>query len=398
MVHVEDKKIKILYISRVSKITGAESILLDIVKNIDKERFHPVVALPDDKGPLYYRLIESNIETRIIRMPFLHVNYNPFLLIWFLISIKIINIIFFFFIIRNKIDIISCHTIQEAFYVAIPAKLSGKKLIISFKNILDKKWKKKIRARFAGIFADSVVAVSQKAALDFSSYNSQKVNKKKLKIINDCLDYDEYIKNVREEDLGAFFTRETGDFIIVNIGNISELKGQALLVDSMASDKLKGRDIRVVLVGDIYNEKDMPYKEGLVEMIKKNSLEDKVFMIGYNKNVKGILRSTDVLVHCPVLDDAFPRVILEGFASANIVIATKVGGIPEIIEDGKNGFLVDTEREALAEKILDVYQNRYNLKNIRENAISILKDRFSLKNQLIDMQDLYKDLAGVKDE
>ena len=90
--------------------------------------------------------------------------------------------------------------------------------------------------------------------------------------------------------------------------------------------------------------------------------------------------------------------ILEGFASANIVIATKVGGIPEIIEDGKNGFLVDTEREALAEKILDVYQNRYNLKNIRENAISILKDRFSLKNQLIDMQDLYKDLAGVKDE
>ena len=384
------KRIKILYISRTSKFTGAENILLDIVKYIDKKAFHPVVVLPDSKGLFYEKLIQSGIDTIIVKMPFLRVTYNPFLILWFAVSIIAENIAFLFIIIRLRADIITCHTIQEAFYLSIPAKLLRKKLIICFKNILNKKWKKYIRAKFAGLFADKIIAVSKKASKDFTDFNTERVNKAKVEVVYDCLDYGEYVKNICQKPLDKFFKKKNRDFVIVNIGNITELKGQVLLVKSVAKEKLKDKNIRVILIGDIYDSKDLIYREKIIEMIKANNLEDKVFLAGYQENVRGILKSTDAIVHCPIIDDALPRVVLEGFASRNIVIATKVGGIPEMITDGYDGFLVEVSSDAIADKIYYVYKNRYNLKKIKENALKTLINKFSLKKQINDLEILYK--------
>jgi len=384
------KKIKILYISRTSKFTGAENILLDIVKYIDKKSFHPIVVLPDSKGLFYEKLIQSGIDTIIVRMPFLRVTYNPFILLWFAINVVIINIVFFFTVVRLKVDIVTCHTIQEAFYLFLPAKLLSKKLIICFKNILDKKWKKYIRAKFTGLFADKIIAVSKKALEDFTNFNSERVNRAKAEVIYDCLNYKEYVKNIYHEPIDKFFKKKNGDFIIVNIGSLTELKGQTLLVKSISRKKLKDKKIRVILIGGIYDSKDLIYRKKIVEMIKANDLEDKVFLAGYQKNVKGILKSTDAVVHCPIIDDALPRVVLEGYALRNIVIATKVGGIPEMITDSYNGFLIEVNSDALADKIYYVYKNRYNLEKIKENALKTLINKFSLKKQINDLEILYK--------
>jgi len=389
---MSSKKIKILYISRTSKFTGAENILLDIVKNLNKEKFYPIVALPDKKGLFYSKLIQSSINTIIIKMPFLRVTYNPFLLIWFAISIIFINMIFFFVIIGLKVDIVTCHTIQESFYLAVPTKLLGKKFIICFKNILDRKWKKYVRAKFTGLFADKVVAVSKKALEDFTYFHSEKVNNRKAHVIYDCLNYREYTKDIYPESIYNFLKKDKGDFIIANIGNLTELKGQMLLVNALSSKKLRNTGIKVLLIGDIYDKKDQIYKDKIVKEIKANNLEERIFLIGYQKNVKGILASTDAIVHCPVIDDALPRVILEGFALRNIVVATKVGGIPEMISDGYNGFLVDADRNSLAEKIYYVYKNRDSLGKIKENAMETLLNRFDLEKQINDLEFLYINL------
>jgi len=390
------RKIKLLYISRTSKFTGAENILLDIVKYIDKKKFYPIIVLPDKKGLFYRKLVQSGIDTIIIKMPFLRVTYNPFLLIWFAISIIVINLIFLFKIIKLKVDIVTCHTIQEAFYLSIPTKLLGRKLIICFKNILDRKWKKYIRAKFTGLFADKVVAVSKKALEDFTCFHSEKVNSKKACVIYDCLNYKEYIKDIHPESIDNFLKKDKDDFIIANIGNLTELKGQMLLVNALSSKKLRNTGIKVLLIGDIYDKKDQIYKKKIIEEIKANNLEEKIFLTGYQKNVKGILASTDSIVHCPIIDDALPRVVLEGFALKNIVIATKVGGIPEMISDGYDGFLVDVDKDSLADKIYYVYENRNNLCKIKENAIETLLNKFDLKKQINYIESLYEHMVKKK--
>jgi glycosyltransferase involved in cell wall biosynthesis len=391
---VNKKKIKILYISRTSKFTGAENILLDIVKYIDKKVFHPIVVLPDSRGLFYKRLVQSQIDTVIVRMPFLRITYNPFLMLWFVINIIIVNIIFLFAIARWKIDIVICHTIQESFYLSLPTKLMRKKLIICFKNILNKKWKKYIRARLAGLFADKIIAVSKKTMEDFTRFNPERVNIKKAEVVYDCLNYKEYIKNIRRVPIGKFLKRKKGDFIIVNIGNLTELKGQELLVKSVSGRKLKDKNIKILLIGDVYDKKDLIYKKKLIEMIEENNLGDRVFLAGYQDNVKGILKLTDAIVHCPIIDDSLPRVVLEGYALRNIVIATKVGGIPEMVSDGYDGFLIEVGSDALADKIDYVYKNRYRLEKLKDNALKTLIDRFSLEKQIYDLEVIYKRVIG----
>jgi hypothetical protein len=61
-----NNKINIAYISRTSNLTGAEKITLDLVKALNKDKFKPIVFLPDNKGVFYDELTSSEIDTRII--------------------------------------------------------------------------------------------------------------------------------------------------------------------------------------------------------------------------------------------------------------------------------------------------------------------------------------------
>lgn len=390
------EKIKLFYISRTSKFTGAENILLDIVNNIDEKRFGPIVVIPDTKGFFYKKLKDSKINAMIVKMPFLRVTYNPFLLLWFFISILIVNFRFYFIFKKNKTDIIVCHTIQEMAYVFLAVKVLRKKLIICFKNILDRKWKKVIRARFCQLFVNKIIAVSGKAAEDFILYSSKpKKYDGLVSVVHDSIDYFKYMENFKQNDvLPKYFIKKEDDFIILNIGNITELKGQLLLLEAISLEKLKDINLKVIFVGDVYHQSDLEYKNKLFRLIERSKLKEKVFLVGYQKDVKSFLNLSDVLVHCPVIEDALPRVVLEGFIFNNIVIATKVGGIPEMVNDRYNGFLCEVDKENLAEKILYVYNNKDKLDYIKRNAIKTVKEDFSLKNQIKELENIYIEIMN----
>jgi len=391
------KKTNILYVSRTSKITGPENILLDMIKKLDKNIFCPAVALPDNKGPFYKKLKEYDFTVMIIRMPFLRVTYNPFLLLWFLLNIVFVNLSFYFILKRENIDIAVCNTIQEALYVAVPARILRKKLIVCFKNILDKNWKKYVRARFCGMFADKIIAVSKKAAEDYTSFNfKSKSQKNKISIINDGIEYSKYIKDFKKIDvLGEYLNKKKREFVILNIGNLTELKGQSLLLEAAAILNSSNIEFKVFIVGDVYHWSELTYKNRLKNYITYNNLSKKVIMLGYREDVRNLINGADILVHCPIKEDAFPRVILEAFCFQKVVLATVIGGIPEMIEDNYNGFLCKINAKDLAERILYIYNNRAKLDFIGRNAVKAVKEDFSLKKQVLETEKLYKELLNI---
>lgn len=391
------KKTNILYVSRTSKITGPENILLDMIKKLDKNIFYPMIALPDNKGPFYEKLKEYDFTILIVRMPFLRVTYNPFLLLWFLLNIMFINLNFYFILKRKNIDIAVCNTIQEALYISLPAKILKKKLIICFKNILDKNWKKYIRAKFCGIFADKIIAVSKKAGEDYTLFNfKDKTQKNKISVINDGIEYSKYVKDFKEIDiLGEYLDEKKKEFVILNIGNLTELKGQALLLEAVSILNLSNINFKVFIAGDIYHRSELSYKNRLINYIAYNNLSKKVIMLGYRKDIKSLINGADILVHCPIKEDAFPRVILEAFCFQKIVLATEIGGIPEMIVDNYNGFLCKINAEDLAERILYIYNNKAKLDFIGRNAVKVVKEDFSLKNQVMETEKVYKELLNI---
>lgn len=383
-----DKKINIAYISRTSNLTGAEKITLDIARSLNKNHFKPVIFLPDNQGAFYDALILSGIEARITDMPFLRVTCNPFLLIKFFLKIISLNKRFIQIFKKESIDIVSCNTIHEALFVFKAVRYLKLKLIVCFKNILDKKWKKKIRARFCSAFADKILAVSEKAEKDYTHFINNEIKKSKSLVVNDCIDYEDYKKDFTESALD-YPGKDKSDFIIINVGSIQELKGQLLLLRAANNPSLKEFNIKIFLIGDIYHKNDLPYKEKILQYIKDNELTDRVFLAGYQKDVRNYFYNADLFIHCPIIDDAFPRAILEAFCFKKICIGTRTGGIPEIIEDGFNGFLCEINEKHLAEKIAYVYKNKNDLKQIQENALFSVQNKFSLKRQVEETEKIY---------
>ena len=364
-----DSKIHIFYLSRTSKYTGAEATLFEIISKLDPQKYLQSVILPDSAGLFFEKLKSIDVRTFVFKMPFLQLTKNPFRILWFCISIIRINIKMFYLLKRHKASIVFCNSFQDSVYVFLAAKFNRRlKLFVYIKNILDTRFKKKLRAKFLSVFADKIIAVSNKASEDYIKFTKQP---DKLEVIYDGIccsgitrGYNN-INNGKNKKISA-----SKSFVILNIGNLSILKGQELLIKAVLRDELKKLGLRVFLLGDAYSESDLRYRDKLEDIIKTNKLENKVFLEGYQQNVKPYFENADIFIHCPVLDDAFPRVLLEAMCEKRIIIATQVGGIPEIIEDLYSGFLVEPYAEALAEKILYVYSNYSSLGSIRENAFN----------------------------
>lgn len=390
-------KINILYMSRTSKLTGPENILIDVIKRLDKKIFSPLVVLPDSNGPFFKRLKLYKINTIVKKMPFLRVTCNPFLLLWFFLNILILNFNFLFTLKKYSINLVVCNNIQEALYLSLPVKILKRKLIICFKNILDKRWKKKLRARFCDFFTDGIIAVSKKTLEDYTSFSNKKRSAGKyINVIYDGIDCKEFKEGFLKTEIITKYREGDKDFIILNIGNLTELKGQLLLLEAVNSKKIKDLNVKVLLLGDVYHQSEMPYKEKIIKYIHENNLEKKVFMLGYQPDIRSYLNAADILVHCPIKDDAFPRVILEAFCFVKIVVATKIGGIPEMIKDSYNGFLCEANKVSLVDKILFAYENKNKSGYIGENAFKSVKEEFNLYNQVIETEKIYKKVSGFQ--
>jgi len=383
-------KINILYMSRTSKLTGPENILIDIIRRINKKVFSPIVILPDNNGPFFGKLKSYGINTIIKKMPFLRVTYNPFLILWFFLNILILNFNFLYTLKKYNINLVVCNTIQEALCLSLAVKIFNKKLIICFKNVLDKKWKKKLRARFCDIFANGIIAVSEKALEDYTLFSNKNRSAGKLiSVIHDGIDCREFRKKFIETNVMGKYSNDGKEFIILNIGNLTELKGQILLLEAVGSDKIKNLNIKVLLLGDVYHRSEIAYKDRIKKFICENNLGGKVFMLGYQPDIRNYLNTADILVHCPIKDDAFPRVILEAFCFGRIVIATNMGGIPEMIQDNYNGFLCKADKDSLADKILYIYNNKNELSHIGTNALKLVREKFNVESQVIETEKIY---------
>lgn len=381
---------KILFLSRTSLLGGAEISLRDLLKKIDKSFFYPVVVLPDSKGLFYKGLKKIKVETIIKKMAFVRNSYNVFLLIWFLCNIIYMNFCFLWLIKRHDIDLVVCNSFQDSVFVALPAKILRKKLVIYVKNILDKRWKKYIRAKICDIFADKVIAISKENSKDYLGFSKKK---EKISVIYEGLDISRFIKNISKKDVySEYINLGEKCYRIINIGNISELKGQKLLLRALSLDLFKYVNFKLFFIGEANFKKDLEYKREMQNYIKEHKLSDNVFFLGFKKNIKDYIRYSDLLVHCPVMEEGLGLVILEAFCLEKVVIGTSIGGIPEIIEYGVNGFLSGVDEKELAEKILYVYKNRDGLEQIRRNALKTVKERFSLDIKIKKTVEIFKKL------
>jgi glycosyltransferase involved in cell wall biosynthesis len=177
----------------------------------------------------------------------------------------------------------------------------------------------------------------------------------------------------------------------VVIGNVQRLvptKGHRYLFRSIQLLKESAPEVRFVIAGD-------GEMRGELEQLAENlGLKERIYFLGFREDVDNIYADSDALIF-PSLTEGAPFAIIEALASARPVVATDVGGISELIDEGQCGFVVPAkDPRALAEALLKLIRDQKLRKTFGENGRNKVYPHLSHTRLVKDMERIYLELVN----
>jgi glycosyltransferase involved in cell wall biosynthesis len=196
--------------------------------------------------------------------------------------------------------------------------------------------------------SDRLIAVSDFTRRELLQY--YKVKESKIRVIHNGVDVNKFQpaadKRKAKEALGF----NPDDKAILSVGRLYARKGLFTLIESMVPVTRKFRNAKFIIAGKgLSNE-----MKKLVDYATKLGVEDNIIFTGYfpDKKLPRLYQAADIFAFSTFYEN-LPFAVLEALSTGLPVVTTNVGGIPEMIEDGKNGFLVEpANSRALADRIL----------------------------------------------
>ncbi len=182
--------------------------------------------------------------------------------------------------------------------------------------------------------------------------------------------------------------KEQGYFIVAQISRLVDYKGIYDFIEVAKRTALENKKIKFVLLGD------GPELKNIKEVIKKENLEDFIYLLGPKDNVIEHLKYIDILLLCSYIE-GLPLTPLEAFSKGVPVIATNIDGTNEEIEDGYNGYLVEMKDvETFKEKILKLYNDKVGYNCMKSNCIETFNIKFNNKIYYDAHLKAYKELLS----
>jgi glycosyltransferase involved in cell wall biosynthesis len=334
------KKIKILFTIGNLDVGGAEKLIINQVKNIDKDRFDPYLCTLFPYGQNNY----SEVFRQLKGIPYQRFNFHgP----WDIFNwVKVYS-----FLRKEKFDILCCHLFESNFIIRLLNIFTGRKPVFIFEhNVYFKKQWWKILADKLFAPGTAKIFVDSHAILNFTS-EQENINKNKFAI----LPYPIELSDQRKFDLVKIkegLGLPADSFVISSVGRFVEQKGQTYLIQAVAKilKKIDRSDVYFLLVG--YGKMELDLRM-LSDDLKINSR----LLISPARDIKEILPITDIFV-ISSLWEGQPIAMLEAMAANVPVVATKVGGIPEILIDGQDGLLAKPkDPDSLADQIIKMIED-----------------------------------------
>ena len=179
------------------------------------------------------------------------------------------------------------------------------------------------------------------------------------------------------------------DIVITSTGRIVRDKGFDVLCQVAKCFK-DNENVKFVIAGDGV------YKKEWQKEIEAEGLSDKVFLLGYRNDIDGILQETDIFIIC-TKHETLCNSLLEAGNHSLPLIASNVGGIPEIIDNGKNGFLVSVgDVEGFKNALLKLIEDADLRINMGKEAKNKIDSNFSESMITSKLDELYNYVLGVK--
>jgi glycosyltransferase involved in cell wall biosynthesis len=175
------------------------------------------------------------------------------------------------------------------------------------------------------------------------------------------------------------------------LARLMRIKGQEVFLHAAALMASNNPDVRFMIVGD--NSNDHGYKDELKRLAARLGLADRVLFTGFRVDVPDLLAALSVVVSPSLGLEGMSNSVLESMAAGVPVVATQVGGTPEIVEDGVTGLLVPPgDSEELAAAISRLLADNTLAKRLVESARRRVFSRYSLERAVESTERLYHEL------
>lgn len=186
--------------------------------------------------------------------------------------------------------------------------------------------------------------------------------------------------------------KEERSVVIGFVGELRKKKGLEMLLSAYAQIR-KMRSTTLLIVGEIRSGEDKKF----LDEFQLSNPEHRIIITGYipHNDLPSYYSLMDVFIH-PSLRDGMPNAILEAMACEKAVIATAVGGTKDILEDGKNGVIVNVnDADMLAEKIQELLVNTEKRMSLGNSARETIVNRFTPEKELSANLEIYRKLRVI---
>jgi len=342
---------------------GAETVVLNLVKKLNPERFKSVVLLPP--GPWL------NPRLRELGVPVIEVSWKA----WYdpsgpLAMVKTV---------RNfGIDLIHSHLPGQNFYSCIAGILTRCKTLVTYHGPVEfqdgESAKERAKLWFVKNTADQAIVVCKMVKEILVGYG---FHDDRISVIDNGIDPAPYViatEGTIRSELGL----SPDDKLVGMVANVRESKGYDVLVKACAEVSKQFPRVTFVSVGDVPDVLAQPIKK----LVDDLSLADRFIFLGFRNDVPNILRDLDVFVLAST-SEGMPLAVLEAMASKIATVTTRCGGIPEVVDDGHTGLLVPpSDPGALAKAIGDLLSDHSRALWLGANAQAKFQKEFTLDGMI----------------
>jgi glycosyltransferase involved in cell wall biosynthesis len=312
---------------------------------------------------------------------------NPFLDVWAFVKLyRLLR--------REKFDIVHTHTAKAGVLGRLAARAAGLKVIIhtphghNFYGYFGPALSKAIIIieRFVSRFTDKIIALTALEKEDFIAYKV--ADEHKVSLIYQGLELDAYTQPaVDKTHMKKSFNIRAEELVIGFIGRLEPIKGLDYFIDAAGIVAEKFNNLKFILVGE------GSLRPHLTKKIEDKGFASRCIFTGWREDILEINSILDILV-LPSLNEAVGIALIEAQAMGVPVIATHVGGIPEVVNDKSTGLLVSpADSRGLAQAMEYLIENTQKRSEMSAAAKAWVRGKFKAEDMADKISRLYKELV-----
>ncbi|WP_337290584.1 glycosyltransferase [Candidatus Methylomirabilis sp.] len=372
------RRIRVLHIADTADRGGGETYLFLLAARLPSDRYAFSVLCPSE-GLLPQRLRKIGIPVVPFAIPRL---LSPAALVRLLRLLQ-----------QHKPDIIQSHGARPNFYAALAGRWAGVPVIVStiHNSLYDYPISSMRRSlyllgeRLTFALSDQILCVANALAQDLIGRSGR--DPAKIQVIRNGVDLEAFDpKTIDGSTVRREFGLEKDSPLIGIVGRMTPQKGYHDLLTALVHIRAAVPTVKALIVGD------GPLRAELMQYAKAQHLEECCIFAGMREDIPVLIAALNV-VALPSLSEGLPFVLLEAMAMGKPVVATRVNGVSEVVEDGVTALLVPPQApQMLARAVIALLVNKELGNRLGEVARQHVERHFSLALMIQRVERLYEKL------